>query len=195
MIAYLEGTIQQKGEQYVVVVTNSVGYKVFVLAGALLQFALGASAALHTHQYVREDAIELYGFERPEELRMFETLIAITGVGPKTALGILSITTPEQLRTSVASGSVGLLTKVSGVGRKTAERLIVELKDTFALEEKRKGEEAATIYESDIEVIEALERLGYSRSESRKAVEALPKELADTEARLKTALKHLGGNK
>lgn len=191
MIAYLEGTIRDKAEQHVVLVVNSVGYKVFVLAGALLQFNLGETVKLHTHQHVREDAIELYGFERPEELNTFETLIGITGVGPKTALGILSITTPEQLRMAVASGNVGLLTKVSGVGRKTAERLIVELKDTFALEDKRKGAEAATIFESDIEVIEALERLGYAKSEARKAVEAIPKDITDTEARLKTALKHL----
>ncbi len=191
MIAYLEGTIQSIGENSAVVLTNGIGYRVFVMPSFILQTKVGSSVSLHTHQYVREDALELYGFDRPEELLMFETLIGITGVGPKTALGILSLTTPEQLRTAVASGNVALLTKVSGVGRKTAERLIVELKDTFALEEKAQGEHASTLYESDLEVIEALERLGYGRVDARKAVESIPKDLVDTESRLKAALKNV----
>jgi Holliday junction DNA helicase RuvA len=193
MIAYLEGTIQSKGVNFIILNTNGIGYKIFVMPSLLLQESQGAKVALHTHQHVREDAIELYGFEQPTELSMFEILIGITGVGPKTALGILALTTPEQLRTAVASGNVALLTKVSGVGRKTAERLIVELKDTFALEEKARGEKASTLYESDLEVIEALERLGYGKSESRKAVEGISKDLTDTEARLKAALKHVSG--
>lgn len=192
MIAYLEGKILSTGEQHVVVGVHGVGYRVFVLQSFLFQAKIGNDVVLQTHQYVREDSLELYGFERQEELVTFEVLIGITGVGPKTALGILSITTPEQLRTAVASGNVGLLTKVSGVGKKTAERLIVELKDTFAIEEKKKGAEAGQLYEQDVEVIEALEQLGYGRGEARKAIEQLPKDIIDTETRLKTALKHLG---
>lgn len=192
MIAYLEGTIRQLGETFLVLTTNGVGYRVQVLPSLLLRAEVGVTAAVHTHQYVREDALELYGFERPEELTSFETLIGITGVGPRTAMGILSITTPEQLRTAVASGKVELLTKVSGVGKKTAERLILELKDTFALEEKARGQQAATLYESDIEVIEALERLGYSRTEARRAVESVSKDVDQMEDRLKAALKGLG---
>ena len=196
MIAYLEGTIQSKGEQYVVVVVNGVGYKIFVLPPTVAALLVGADVALHTHQYVRENALELYGFERPEELKMFEVLIGVTGIGPKSALGILSITTPEQLRAAVISGNVGLLTKVSGIGKKTAERLLVELKDSFIAEQKKRtGTTAPTMYEGDIEVIEALERLGYSIGEARKAIEALPKELTNTEARLKAALKQLGNRK
>lgn len=191
MIAYLEGTIQQKEDQHLVVLVNNIGYKVFTLPGALLASQIGATAKLHTHQHVREDSLDLYGFERPEELKTFETLIGVTGIGPKSALGILSITTPENLRTAVASGNVGLLTKVSGIGRKTAERLIVELRDTFTLEAKRRGEPAATYQEGDIEVIEALEHLGYSVSEARKTLEAIPKDLTETEARLKAALRQL----
>jgi Holliday junction DNA helicase RuvA len=195
MIAYIEGTIQSTGTQHVIVVVNNIGYKVHVLQSLLFTAGVGTTAALHTHQHVREDALELYGFERPEELKMFEALIGISGVGPKTALGILSITTPEQLRTAVASGNIGLLTKVSGVGRKTAERLVLELKDTFAVEEKARGEKASTLYESDLEVIDALESLGYSRTEARQAIEALPKDVTETEARLKAALKSLGNGK
>lgn len=179
-----------------IVVVNGVGYKVFVLPPTSIAATVGAEVALHTHQYVRENALELYGFKRPEELRMFEVLIGVTGIGPKTALGILSITTPEQLRGAVISGNVGLLTKVSGIGKKTAERLLVELKDTFIAEQKKRiGDVAPTMYEGDVEVIEALERLGYSVGEARKAIEALPKDLIDTEARLKAALKQIGNGR
>jgi Holliday junction DNA helicase RuvA len=195
MIAYLEGTIKSVGANSVVVITGGVGYRVSVIPSLLFEIKEGAEVAFHTHQYVREDALELYGFARPEELKMFETLIAISGVGPRTALGILAITTPEQLRTAVASGNVGLLTKVSGVGRKTAERLIVELKDTFLIAEKEQGARAGILYEGDMEVIDALERLGYSRNEARRAVEAVPKEIVEMEERLKTTLKHLGSTK
>ena len=176
-----------------IITTNGVGYRVHVLPQVIFEAEVGANAAMHTHQYVREDALELYGFERPEELAMFEILIGVMGIGPRSAMGILSITTPEQLRTAVASGNVALLTKVSGIGRKTAERLIVELKDTFALAEKELGAKASTLYESDLEVIEALERLGYGRTEARRAIEAVPKDMTKMEERLKSALKGLGG--
>lgn len=179
-----------------IVVVNGIGYKIFVLPPTCSVAVIGAEMALHTHQYVRENALELYGFERPEELRMFEVLIGVTGIGPKSALGILSITSPEQLRAAVVSGNVGLLTKVSGIGKKTAERLLVELRDTFISEQKKgKGDSAPTMYSGDIEVIEALEQLGYSVGEARKAIEALPKELTNTEARLKAALRQLGNRK
>ena len=193
MIASLEGTIQSLGEQHVVLVVNGVGYRVFATPSTSSTATVGASIALYTHLYVRENALELYGFVRPEELATFGILISVSGVGPKTALGILSITSPEQLRSAVVSGNVGLLTKVSGIGKKTAERLMVELKDTFTADAKRHGGQTApTIYEGDIEVIEALEQLGYSLSDARKAVEGLPKDLTDTEGRLKAALRQLG---
>lgn len=196
MIAYLEGKILSKNEHSLVVAVSGVGYKVFALPPTINSATVGVAICLHTHQYVRENALELYGFERPEELKTFELLINVSGIGPKSALGILSITTPEQLRAAVGSGNAALLTKVSGIGKKTAERLLVELKDTFAAEAKRepKGSES-TIYEGDIEVIEALEKLGYSLSDARKALEKLPKEIINTEERLKQALRELGNRK
>src|SRR3989338_7655700 len=138
MIAYLEGTIQSINEQDLVVVVQGIGYRVFVTPTTIGEAEVAAAVALHTHQYVRDDALELYGFARPEELRMFKLLICVSGVGPKTALGILAITSPEQLRAAVVSGNVGLLTKVSGIGKKTAERLLVELKDTFIADAKKR---------------------------------------------------------
>jgi Holliday junction DNA helicase RuvA len=176
-----------------VVLVGNVGYKVFVTPAVRGEAEVGDEVALHTHQYVREDALELYGFARPEQLRTFGRLLGVSGIGPKTALGVLSVTTPEQLRTAVVSGNVGILTKVSGIGKKTAERLLVELKDAFVAEAQQRRGVAPTLYESDVEVIEALERLGYSPTEARQAIESLPRDLADTEARLKAALKTLGG--
>jgi Holliday junction DNA helicase RuvA len=195
MIAYLRGTIQSISEQHLVLLVGQVGYKVFVTPAVLGEAEGGDEVALHTHQYVREDALELYGFARPEELRIFELLISVSGIGPKTALGILSVTTPEQLRAAVVSGNVGILTKVSGIGKKTAERLLVELKDTFTAEAKRRGSSAETLYEGDVEVIEALERLGYGVTEARQALELVPQETTDTEQRLKAVLKKLGGKR
>jgi holliday junction DNA helicase RuvA len=195
MIAYIEGQVKSVAENSAVVITGGLGYRVYVLPSTLFTTKVGEEVNFYTHQYVREDALELYGFQRPEELKMFETLIGITGIGPRTAMGILAITTPEQLKTAVVSGSVALLTKVSGIGKKTAERLIVELKDTFQVEEKKHGAQAGSLYESDLEIIEALERLGYSSQEARRAIEALPKDVTGTEQRLKAVLKNLGSGK
>src|SRR5262245_51906386 len=111
MIAYLEGTLRSIAENHVVVQTNGLGYKIFLPEPMLLKVKLGEKASFHTHTHVREDVLDLYGFARPEELVMFETLIALSGIGPRIGMSILSITTPEQLRTAVASGNVGLLTK------------------------------------------------------------------------------------
>jgi len=170
-----------------------VGYKVFVLPDVLL-IKPETAIELYTYQYVRETSIELYGFLTEQELSMFEILISVSGVGPKTAITILGLTSVDQLKAAVASGDIRILTKVSGIGRKTAERLLLELRDTFQAEARANGTVGA-IPASDVEVIEALERLGYSTIDSRRAIELLPEDLTGTEQRLKAALKSLGGNK
>lgn len=194
MIAYIEGTILSKTGTTLVVVVQGIGYRVFATPATILTAAIGDVIALYTHQYVREDALELYGFERSEEQAMFVTLIGVTGVGPKSALGILSTTVPEQLRNAVVTGDIAVLTKVSGIGRKTAERLLLELKDTFAAEE-RAVPTGVGFAVGDGEVLEALERLGYRSADARAALEAVPKTLTDSVERLKAALKQLGASR
>ncbi|MFA7286395.1 MAG: Holliday junction branch migration protein RuvA [Patescibacteria group bacterium] len=194
MIAYVEGTIISKTGTTLVVVVQGIGYRIFATQATILTVAVNDTIALYTHQYVREDALELYGFERSEEQAMFVTLIGVTGVGPKSALGILSTTVPEQLRNAVVTGDIAVLTKVSGIGRKTAERLLLELKDTFAAEE-RAVPTAAGFAIGDGEVLEALERLGYRLADARAALEAVPKTLTDSVERLKAALKQLGASR
>lgn len=191
MIAYLEGTLRSIGDQFVIVVVQGIGYKVFVQPSTLAMAQVGADIALHTHQHVREDSLDLFGFERPEDLRMFEKLIGVSGIGPKTALNILGMTSAEQLRSAVLTGNAAVLTKVSGIGKKMAERLLIELKDTFTAEAKRQGETMPTMNEGDLEVIEALEQLGYGISDARKALEEVSSEVVGSEARLKAALRKL----
>src|SRR3989344_6587276 len=136
MLGYLEGKIAFRGERYVIVDVAGVGYKVFVNAGTLKKagspsFAKASEgkAKLWTHLYQREDALELYGFLTRAELELFETLIGVSGVGRKTALGILNMAPIDTLKRAIASGELSYLTKVSGIGRKTAEKIMVELRE------------------------------------------------------------------
>ncbi|MFA5954361.1 MAG: Holliday junction branch migration protein RuvA [Patescibacteria group bacterium] len=191
MIASLEGIVLSKDHRAVVVGVGGIGYQVYVTPTALVSLTVGDAVTLYTHQYVREDALELYGFLEAEERTMFTILIGVSGIGPKSGLGILSITTPEQLRSAIASGDVHILTKVSGIGKKTAERLLIELKDVFAAEAKARGE-TAKMPAGDVEVIEALERLGYSPIEARRALETLPEDIKGSEERLRAVLQSLG---
>ena len=140
---------------------------------------------------MREDSEDLYGFSTERELLMFKTLIGVSGVGPKTALGILSVTTVEHLQNAVTSGDVKLLTTFSGIGKKTAERLLVELKDKMTV---FGAPDRATMIASseDMEVLAALEQLGYAASDARRVISDLPNSLVGIEARLKAALQQLG---
>ena len=141
---------------------------------------------IHTH--VREDAIDLYGFLTLEELEMFELLISIAGVGPKSGLGILTVADPKTIKTAILNEDSSILTKVSGVGRKTAERIILELKNKIG--DLSEGDKAKAIGDSD--AIEALVSMGYSVSEAREALKHIPVEVKDIGQRIKMALKNLG---
>jgi Holliday junction DNA helicase RuvA len=137
---------------------------------------------------VREDILALYGFLDMDELEMFEMLIGISGIGPKAALGILSIADPKTVRTAVLNEDPSILTRVSGVGKKTAERVILELKNKIADMPLSEKENAV----SDNDALEALVAMGYSVSESREALKLVPKDITDVGERVKTALRGLG---
>jgi len=188
MIAKIKGTIEYIEENYVVVDVAGVGYKIFASPYTLGKIAGENETELHTHAHVREDIWALYGFATREELKMFELLISVSGVGPKAGLGILSIADPKTIRTAVLNEDPSILTKVSGVGKKTAERVILELQNKVVdlPESERKDAMAGN------DALDALVVMGYSASEAREALKSIPKNITDVGERVKAALRSLG---
>ena len=183
MLAYLKGRIILKNIHSAVVVTNNVGYEVFLSAKNLDALKKNDEAEFYTHEYLREDSRELYGFMGLGELNFFRQLLSVSGIGPKMAMNILSIADLEDLRAAVNSGSLTLLTSGSGVGTKTAQKIILELKGKLV--------DASGADASD-EVTGALINLGYSKDQAMAAVKNIPKDLTKAEDRLRAALKSLG---
>jgi Holliday junction DNA helicase RuvA len=191
MISFLEGKIEFKAEKFVIVNVGGVGYKVFVgLETSQKITEKGDNVKLWTHQYVREDSLELYGFIHFAELELFETLIGISGIGPKGALGILGIAPVDTLKKAIAAGDTSYLTRVSGIGRKTAEKIVLELREKMA--GKGISSIEAPELREEADVMDALVQLGYSQREAREAINQVPPEIQSAEKRLKEALKKLG---
>ena len=188
MIAKIKGKIAFLRDKYAVVDMAGVGYKVFVSEFAFGKIAGKEDIELYTHTYVREDSLDLYGFLTLEELEMFELLISISGIGPKAGIGILSIAEPKTVRAAVLSGDSSILTRVSGVGRKTAERVILELKNRIT---EIPGEDQG-VARADSEAIEALISLGYSAMQAREALKVVPESMKGVSERVREALKRLG---
>ena len=194
MISTVEGKISFKGERFVVIDTGGVGYRVFVSPETMRKFPAGESGVkLWTHLQVREDALELYGFLEYAEVEFFETLISISGIGPKSALGILGVAPLDTLKRAIASGETAYLTKVSGIGKRTAERVVVELKDKLAGSSSTEALGKEIREETDI--LEALTTMGYSVREVVEALKHVSAETTGTEKRLSAALKVLGKGK
>ena len=186
MISYLSGMVAEKSARFVILEAGGVGYRVFATGEVLRRLKVGAAAKLRTHHAVREDAEELYGFLEPEDLKLFELLLGVPGIGPKTALNILNVATPETLRRSITSGETAYLTKIGGIGKKTADKIILELR------EKLGAGEGGTTLKEEVDALEALKTLGYSHDESREALRAISKDITGTSERVKHALKTLG---
>lgn len=186
MISFLSGTVAEKGARFAVLDVGGVGYRVFVTNDTLRQLKAGVKTKLRTHHAVREDTEELFGFLEEGDLKLFELLLGVPGIGPKTALNVLNVATPETLRRSITSGEMAYLTKISGIGRKTAEKIMLELK------EKLGAEQGDTTLKEEIDALEALKSLGYSHDESREALRATPRGITGTSERVKHALKLLG---
>lgn len=149
---------------------------------------IGSLVKVFTYLHVREDALELYGFLNKEELSLFEMLIGISGIGPKSALGILGVERPEKLRAAIAEGRAELLTKASGIGKKTADRIILELRNKMV---QAGSEKIVGIMESDHDLTEALANLGYTRTQAKIALSKVDPKVVKLEDRLKEALKFL----
>ena len=188
MIAKLKGKIEYLKDSYAVVTVNDIGYKVYLSAYTFGKVAGSATVELFIYTYVREDILALYGFLTLEEQEMFEMLISISGIGPKAATGILSIATPKTIRTAILNEDPSILTKVSGIGKKTAERVILELKNKVADMPESEKDEAV----SDSDAIEAMMTMGYSVTEAREALKLVPKDVTDLGQRVKLALRSLG---
>lgn len=192
MISHLTGTILLKSDKFVILDVAGVGYKVRVSVETMRKVgSKGAGGSLWTHLAVREDALDLYGFLSPAEVEFFEMLIAISGVGPKSALGIIGVAPLDTLKTAIASGDTTYLTKVSGIGKKNAEKIILELREKLGALESAEAGGGALKEESD--AIDALHSLGYSVSEARETLKLVATDIKGTRNRIKEALKHLGG--
>lgn len=187
MIASVSGAVRHKDLNHLVVEVGGVGYKVSVTTDVAAEAVLSQPIFLWTYLAVRENALDLYGFLDREALEAFELLITISGIGPKTALGIMNVASPATLRQAVGSGDASYLTRVSGIGKKNAEKIVLELKDKMKFAEgERTG--AASV-EGD--ALEALVSLGYSERDSREALKKVSKDVKDAGERVKAALKLL----
>lgn len=190
MIGHLSGTIIDTDIDHVVIGTGGVGYKVFITPDTLSQLSGETTASVWVHTAVRENAIDLYGFTEQRELSFFELLLTVSGIGPKSALGVLSAVPVETLRAAISAGEASQLTKVSGIGRKTAEKIVLELRDKVGAS----SSDASTTLREDAEALEALRSLGYSLSEARDALKKVSPSIETSSARLREALRVLGGN-
>ncbi len=188
MFASISGKIASLRGNTVIVENNGIGYKVFVTSHTLGTLAGETDVRLFLYTYVREDTLALYGFLENADLDMFEMLISVSGIGPKAALGILSIADAKTIRMAISREDPSILTRVSGVGKKTADRVILELKNKImklpALEE-----EGISV---DADALEALTTMGYSVSEAREALKEIPRDITDVGDRVKAALRMVG---
>jgi Holliday junction DNA helicase RuvA len=200
MFAYIKGIFEEKGNNYVVIDVGGVGYKIFMSNMAISALGeTGNVVKVHTHYYVREDNISLYGFASKEELKMFELLISVSGVGAKSAISMLSAISPSDFAMAIISDDVAKLKKVPGVGAKTAQRIILELKDKLKNEEivEGSGEEVSNFVAKSVdaeEAIAALQILGYTKKDIEKVLSQIDLSGMSTQDIIKIGLKYLSNN-
>jgi holliday junction DNA helicase RuvA len=198
MIGSIKGKIILKKEKFLIVETGGVGYKINISPDAFSktktpnQRKLGSGQELNEeiflfiHTHVREDILDLYGFLDYPELEFFEMLINVSGIGPKGALAILGIASIETLRKAIGTGDTSYLTKISGIGKKTAEKIVIELRDKMGEQEKGGS------MQGELDAMEALKSLGYGQSEIREALKKVSPD-SNTNTKIREALKILGG--
>ncbi len=193
MFAYIKGSLEEKASNFVVIDVSGIGYKIFMSDSAIQKIGeIGEIVKVHTHYYVREDNISLYGFLSNDELKMFELLLQVSGIGAKSAIIMLSNITPSNFVLAVITNDVSKLTKIPGIGAKTAQRIILELKDKLKTEAAvSKTEETRSVLEkSEVidEAISALQILGYNKKEIEKALEKIDKTNITVEELIKKGL-------
>jgi Holliday junction DNA helicase RuvA len=188
MIAHLSGTVLSAHQSYLVLDVHGVGYKVFCTERTMDAAPPQSDLSLNIRTVVREDALDLFGFPTRDELELFELLLGVSGIGPRSALGIINLESIERLTGAIARGDVGYLTKVSGVGKKSAEKIVLELKDKVSVLALDTIHEAQ---QDDEDVLEALKALGYRADEAREVLHKIPSDITEPSARVKEALRIL----
>jgi len=189
MIAYLSGKIKFKGANFAVVENQGIGYKVYVGLKFLSDNQVSAEVELFIHEHVREDADDLYGFGTPADLDLFEKLITVSGIGPKTAVNLFTTLNSDDIRSAIINQDAARL-KAPGIGAKTAERIILDLKNKVSglvgVDVKSRSQMS-----DDADTLEALISLGYSSYQAKDALSQVPKDVKDMSERVKMALKFL----
>ena len=207
MLAYIKGTLEMKMTEYVVIDVGGLGYKVFMSSIGMEKLGeIGSQVKVYTYYRVREDDISIFGFNSNEELKMFELLLSVSGVGAKTALAMLTVCTPSEFVLAIISEDINLLTSIPGIGPKSAKRIILELKDKIKKEQQIQELTEATKNNSSVqeantkmqkliaddnkvqEAIEALQVLGYNKKEIEKAFMKIDKTDLSTEDLIKKGL-------
>lgn len=188
MIEYIKGKVIDKDERGVVVYVGGIGYRIFLNAKSLSRVITGEQIEINTYMAVKEDSQELYGFMEKEELEFFKMLISVSGIGPRTALNFLTISSVPEIKKAIASEDPAMLTVVPGIGKKTAERVIVELKEKVEMIgfAKRGKKEKA----SHADAVQALVQLGYGQSDARRVLMEINDKIP-LENKIKEALKKL----
>ena len=205
MLAYIKGTLEMKMTGYIVIDVGGLGYKIFMSDSGIEKLGdIGKTVKVHTYYRVREDDISIYGFNTLEELKMFELLISVSGVGAKTALAMLAVCEPTDFALAVITEDIKTLTQIPGIGAKSAQRIVLELKDKIKKEQqiqelteaskgtKTKVEIAIENSQKVEEAIAALQVLGYNKKEIEKAFEKIEKEELSTEDSIRKGLYVLG---
>lgn len=199
MIGFIRGSLAEKGDGYIIVDVNGVGYEIFVPANSRAYLSSeGSEVMVYTAMTVREDDVSLYGFMRKGELDAFRKLITVSGVGAKAAVSVLSAFSLEQLQQAIVFEDVKTLTKANGIGRKTAERIVLELKDKFSTEEgifasdtEESSDRGQILSDGRSEAVSALISLGYTRGEASGALASITDNDLTAEEYIKRALKNL----
>lgn len=189
MIAYLSGKIRSKNERTLVLDVNGVGYLIYVARGRLEKISEGENLDFHIHTHVREDALSLYGFSTREEWQLFELLLGVSGVGPKSALEILNAPI-SRVRHAIAKKDAGFLTQIPGIGKKTAERIIIDLEGKIK-EELFIEETGSSSLDRREDLVAALVSLGYSRQQVTSGLKKIPQEIESDEAVIKYFLQNV----
>lgn len=188
MIYSLSGKLLHKKQHFIVLEVGGVGFRVVVPETVSAELpAVGGSVALFTHLHVREDALDLYGFKNERELSLFESLISISGIGPKSGINIMNVAQIDQLIAAINEGRTELLVKASGIGKKTAERVILELKGKLDFGDGSK--KTLSLMEGDIDLEETLVGLGFTKQQAKAAVSRIDPSIKGFNERLKEALK------